>query len=27
LRIDGDRILLDPQPNPRGTYVEPVRIR
>jgi nitrite reductase/ring-hydroxylating ferredoxin subunit/DMSO/TMAO reductase YedYZ heme-binding membrane subunit len=27
LRIAGDRILLDPRPNPPGAYVEPVRIR
>ncbi|MEM8813461.1 MAG: Rieske 2Fe-2S domain-containing protein [Pseudomonadota bacterium] len=26
LRLDGSRLLLDPQPNPPGTPVEPVRI-
>ena len=26
LRLDGQRILLDPRPNEPGTYVEPVRV-
>lgn len=26
LKLDGRRVLLDPRPNPRGTYVEPVTI-
>lgn len=26
LRLRGDRVLLDPRPNPPGTYVEPVTI-
>ena len=26
VRIDGSRVLVDPRPNPPGTYVEPVRI-
>ncbi len=26
VRIDGDRVLVDPRPNPAGTFVEPARI-
>lgn len=26
LRLDGEMVMLDPRPNPPGTYVEPVRI-
>ncbi len=26
LKLEGSRVLLDPRANPRGTYVEPVRI-
>ncbi len=26
LALDGDTVLLDPQPNPPGTYVEPIRV-
>ena len=26
LKLDGRRVLLDPRPNPRGTYVEPLQL-
>jgi nitrite reductase/ring-hydroxylating ferredoxin subunit/DMSO/TMAO reductase YedYZ heme-binding membrane subunit len=26
LKLDGDRVLIDPRPNPPGTYVEPIAI-
>jgi len=26
LKLDGDRVLLDPRPNPPGTFVEPIAI-
>ncbi|ABG30825.1 (2Fe-2S)-binding protein [Roseobacter denitrificans] len=27
LRLDGDRVLVDPKANPPGTYVEPIEVR